>query len=387
MAPNQLRILHVLGTLDPGGVETWLLQVLKNIDRDRFQFNFCTFGPGPGLLTPEVERLGGKVLRCPKTSNLVSFSRRFRKILREGNYDAVHSHVHFFSGAVLRWANAEGVPIRIAHSHTSHDGKLDTWPRHSYRNLMRAWINRHATHGLAASKLAAAKLFGEDWQRDSRIRVLHNGIDLNPFYQPIAKQEVRSELGVPSDAPMVGHVGRFVTPKNHRFLVEIAREILKRRPDVHFLFVGDGPLRPEIEARAHAAGISDRIHFAGTRTDVPRIMRAAMDVFVFPSLWEGLPLAVIEAQAAGLHCILSEAVTEEASMLPEQVIQLPASKTPVQWAETTIDALGRARVPEGLVLEFIGKSNFCVSQSISNLSDLYGGIREQPERAHTIGIS
>ncbi|MGA8224532.1 MAG: glycosyltransferase [Candidatus Acidiferrales bacterium] len=375
-AQKQLRILHVLGTMDPGGVETWLLQVLKNIDRDRFQFDFCTFGPRPGLYAPEIEKLGAKVLRCPKTANPAAFAHRFRTILRNGNYDAVHSHVHFFSGAVLRWAKAEGVPIRIAHSHTSNDGKPDTLVRRSYRKWMRAWIDRYSTHGLAASQLAAANLFGKNWQADSRVRVLYNGIDLSQFRQPIAKEEVRMELGIPLDAPMVGHVGRFVPPKNHCFLLEIAREVLKNRPEVHFLFVGDGPLRPEIEARTSAMGLSERIHFTGTRTDVPRLMRAAMDVFVFPSLWEGLPVAVIEAQAAGLPCILSETVAEEASMLPGQVTRLLPSKAPEVWAVQTIGALGRTKASDDLVLASIAKTNFSVRQSISQLSDLYVAVKE-----------
>jgi glycosyltransferase involved in cell wall biosynthesis len=360
--------------MDPGGVETWLMHLLRNIDRDQFKFDFCTFGPDPGLFAPEIVKLGAKVLRCPKSANLVVFGRRFRKILREGNYDVVHSHVHFFSGAVLRWANAEGIPIRIAHSHTSRDGKSDSWARRSYRNLMRSWIDKYATHGLAASKDAAASLFVENWRADPRIRIIHNGIDLGPFRQPIAREDVRKELGIPLDATMVGHVGRFVAPKNHRFLVEIAREILKKRPEIHFLFVGDGPLRREIEARTFAMGLSERIHFTGTRTDVPRIMRAAMDVFIFPSLWEGLPIAVVEAQAAGLPCILSEAVTDEASILPEQVIQVRASLPPEDWADRTITALGRPRPSGDLVLESISKSNFCVHQSITNLSDVYGAV-------------
>jgi glycosyltransferase involved in cell wall biosynthesis len=369
-----VRALHVLGAMDPGGVETWLMHLLRNTDRDQIQFEFCTFGPRPGLYAPEIEKLGAKLLRCPKTANLVVFSRRFRRILREGNYDVVHSHVHFFSGAVLRWANAEGVPIRIAHSHTTHDGKPDSWARRSYRNLMRSWIEKHATHGLAASKAAAASLFGQNWLANPRVRVIHNGIDLSPFRQPIAREEVRREFGIPVEAAIVGHVGRFVAPKNHRFLLEIVREILKRRPEIHFLFVGDGPLRPEIEARSFAMGLSDRIHFTGTRTDVPRIMRAAMDVFIFPSLWEGLPIAVIEAQAAGLPCILSEAVTDEASILPEQLTQICASMPPREWAERTIEALGRSRASGDRVLESISKSNFCVHQSISNLSDVYGAV-------------
>jgi glycosyltransferase involved in cell wall biosynthesis len=376
VAQRPLRILHALGTLDPGGVETWLLQVLKNIDRGRFQFDFCTFGSRPGLYAPEIERLGAKVLRCPKTANPVAFARRFRGILREGKYDAVHSHVHFFSGAVLRWSRAEGVPIRIAHSHTSRDDRPSTWQRRSYRKLMRSWIDQYATHGLAASRVAAANLFGTNWQVDSRIRILHYGIDLDPFRQFVARDDVRRELGLPLGAPIIGHVGRFVSPKNHVFLLQIASEILKRRPEIHFLFLGDGPLRAEIEARALAFGISDKVHFAGTRTDVPRIMRAAMDVFIFPSLWEGLPVAVIEAQAAGLRCILSEAVTDEARMLPEQVIQLPASKTPGEWAASTIEALAQARVPGELALKGIAQSDFCIHRSSIHLSNLYVGVEE-----------
>jgi glycosyltransferase involved in cell wall biosynthesis len=371
-----IRVLHVLGTMDPAGVETWLMYLLRNIDRDRFQFDFCTCGPQPGFYAREIEQLGGKVLRCPKTANLAAFGRCFRKILRERKYDAVHSHVHFFSGAVLRWAKAEGVPIRIAHGHTSNEGKPRTFTRRIYRRLMRMWINRYSTHGLAASRPAATELFGEHWQADSRVRVLYCGIDLDPFRQPIIKEDVRRELGIPLEARVVGHVGRFEARKNHQFLLDIADETLKRRPDIHFLLVGEGSLRPEIEARVKAKGLSDRIHFTGTRTDVPRIMRSAMDVFVFPSLWEGLPVAVVEAQAAGLHCILSEAVTDEARILPEQLTWLPASKTPEDWAESTIDALGRAKASVNLILESMSKTNFCVRESISHLSDVYGALRE-----------
>jgi glycosyltransferase involved in cell wall biosynthesis len=366
-----VKVLHILGTMDPGGVETWLMHLLRNIDRDRFQFHFCTFGPQPGLYATEVERLGGKVLRCPKTANLVAFGGRFQRILREGNYDVVHSHVHFFSGAVLRWANAEGVPLRIAHSHTSHDDRPNTWARRSYRKLMQVWTGRYATHGLAASRLAAANLFGENWQADSRVRVLYYGIDLDPFRQPINREEVRRELGVPLEAPVVGHVGRFVHPKNHSFILEIAAGILEKRPDIHFLLVGSGPLLPETEARAKAMGLSDKIHFAGTRTDVARLMRGAMDVFIFPSLWEGLPVTVIEAQAAGLRCILSDRVTVEANILPEQVIQLPASKTPEEWATKTIDALRRGRVRDESAVRAVACTDFCVQQSSLFLSDLY----------------
>lgn len=369
MAQTHLRILHALGSMNHGGVETWLLHVLRSIDRDRLQFHICTFGPQPGLHARAVEELGGKMLRCPKGANLWSFRRRFRRILREGNYHVVHSHVHLFSGALLRWARAESVPIRIAHSHTSQDDKPDTLSRLYYRHLMKSWINRYATHGLAASRLAAAQLFGEDWRSDNRFSVLHYGIDLRPFEEPVDREDVRAELGIPPDATVVGHVGRFVPAKNHGFLLEIAYEISKRLPDIHFLLVGDGPLRPEIEARAAAMCFNGNMHFAGSRTDVPRLMRGGMDVFVFPSVWEGLPMALIEAQAAGLRCIFSDVVTSEVSILPEQSYRLSLSKGAEEWAVKTINMLERGRIVCDAAFRAVAQTDFCMQRS--DLSELY----------------
>lgn len=373
MRQPRLRILHALGSLDPGGVEMWLLNVVRHIDRDRFQFDFCTFGLQPGLCAGEAEKLGSKILRCPKGANLWDFGRRFRRILREGNYDVVHSHVHLFSGVVLRWTKAEGVPMRIAHSHTSQDDKPDTYARRGYRKLMRSWIAQNATHGLAASRLCAAELFGQDWERDSRCRVLHCGIDLRPFEEPIVREEVRQELGIPPDATVVGHVGRFVGAKNHRFLLEIAGEISKREPDIHFLFVGDGPLRPEIEARAAAMGFNGNMHFAGNRSDVPRLMRGGMDVFVFPSLWEGLPMALIEAQAAGLYSCAAPSVTTEATVEQEAVTFMNRSATSGDWAEEVIRLSNGRRMDGHALLAAVEESSFSVLRSIERLARIYQG--------------
>jgi glycosyltransferase involved in cell wall biosynthesis len=371
MSPRRLRILHALGTMDPGGVETWLLNVLRYIDRNRLEFHFCTFGEKPGIFAGEVEKLGGRMIPCPRGLNPWSFGRRFRKILREGNYDAVHSHVTLFSGAVLRWAEAERIPMRIAHSHASQDDKPSTQARRYYRWLMKSWIERYATHGLAVSRSAAAELFGQNWKADARVRVLHCGIDLQPFHQITKPDEVRKELGLPLDVPVVGHVGRFVPAKNHRFLLEIFQALLKKRADFHLLLVGDGVLRPQIEAQAKSMGFSGNVHFAGTRIDVPRLMRASMDIFVFPSLWEGLPVTLIEAQAAGLPSIVSDAVTSEANILADQFTQLPLTKKSDEWALRAVEALQRGKAEAKSALNAIAQSDFCIQRSSSALSGLY----------------
>jgi glycosyltransferase involved in cell wall biosynthesis len=357
--------------MDPGGVESWLLNLWRNIDRERFQFDFCTFGRHAGLYAPEVEKLGAHVLRCPKGRNVLAFARRFRRILREGHYDVVHSHVHLFSGAVLRWAAAEGVPTRIVHSHTSQDDRPNTLARRGYRRVMRSWIDSYSTHGLAASKLAAPGLFGENWEADGRFRVLYYGIDLSPFAEVVDRDSVRRDMGIPPDAPVVGHVGRFVPPKNHQFLLDVAREILNRRSDIHFLLAGDGPLRPEMEARAAELGLSAHVHFTRTRTDIPRLLRGAMDAFVFPSSQEGLGLSVVEAQAAGLHCVVSDAVPADVAALPDSVEFLPLSGGSALWARRVLARLDMPRPDTDSVMRKLAQSRFSMADSIGGLIRIY----------------
>jgi len=371
MGQRRMRILHVVGTMDPGGVETWLLNVMKYIDRDLFEFHFCTFGPHPGLFAGEVERLSGRMVPCPRGLNPWSFSRRFRKILREGKYDAVHSHVTLFSGVVLRWAQAEGVPMRIAHSHVSQDDKPDSQARRYYRWIMKSWIDRYSTRGLAVSRIAAAQLFDDDWEADGRFHVLHCGIDLAPFQKSVASDQVRSELGVPVGAPVIGHVGRFELQKNHRFLLQVFGAIQKKVPKAHFLLVGDGPLRAQIEAQSDAMGLSGNMHFVGIRTDVARLMGGGMDLFVFPSRFEGLPIAVLEAQAAGLCCLISSSISREVAVAPEGVAFMNLSASPGDWAEQGVQLLERTPISKHRVLETIAEGPFSVQHCIESLAGVY----------------
>lgn len=370
---KQIRVLHVLGSMDPGGLETWLLQVLKDIDRDRFQLHFCTCGPQPGLWANEVARLGGFIVPCAKGRNLWSFSLRFRKILREGKYDVVHSHVHCFSGALLRWAKMEGVPIRIAHSHNAHDGRRDSQARRWYRKLMKSWINRYATDGLAPSE-PAAQLFGDNWTVDARFQILRFGLDLRPFREPIDRCQIRAELGIPRAAPVIGHVGRFDRSKNHRFLLEIADLVLKSRPDIHFMFVGDGQLRPEIEAHARAIGLSSNMHFTGIRTDVPRLMRGGMDLFLFPSLNEGFGFSLLEAQAAGLHCLVSDTVPRDEVCLPDSAEFLPLSAGSHHWAARVITKLDLACSKSAPILSDQFHDKFSMQSSLRQLMNIYASV-------------
>lgn len=369
--PRPIKILHCLGTLDPGGVETWLLHVLKAIDTKRFQFDFCTFGPHAGLFAPEVEKLGARVLRCPLSKNVWKFGTRFRRILRQGQYDVVHSHVHLLSGLLLRWAHLEGIQIRVAHSHNSYDGKSKTASRRAYRSLMKRLIRDHATHGLAASSLAADDVF-LDWRKDARIAILHYGIDLRRFKGPIDSDSREKRIGLPPNVRVIGHVGNFVPMKNHSFLLDLASRIKRERPDIHFLLIGDGSLRASVEARASTMGLQGIMHFLGTRTDVPELLRSCVDAFVFPSLWgEGLPIAVLEAQAAGLRCVISNDITSEVAILPNQIDQLPLALGAEEWATRTIKAVNHGRFRAQSSINAMQQTDFTIEHGVSLLLDIY----------------
>jgi glycosyltransferase involved in cell wall biosynthesis len=300
--------------------------------------------------------------------------RRFRQILREGQYDVIHSHVHLFSGILLRWAHREGVPIRVAHSHGSHDGKSKTAARRIYRYLMKRTINCHATHGLAASCLAAQEVF-LDWKNDPRVTILHYGIELQPFLDVVDYDLWRKKIGLPARTPVIGHVGNFTPAKNHGFFLKLAAQIRTHRPDIHFLLIGEGSLRAEIEARAGAMGFNGNMHFLGTRTNVPTLLRTCVDAFVFPSLWEGLPVAVVEAQAAGLPCVISSEITNEVVILPDQVVQLPLSLGPEQWATATIEALDRGKLETKSSTATMAQTDFSIEHGLSSLLDFYSAAK------------
>jgi glycosyltransferase involved in cell wall biosynthesis len=245
---------------------------------------------------------------------------------------------------------------------------------------MKSWINRHATHGLAASKPAAKALFGAHWETDERFQILHYGLALQPFQKSIDHAGVRAEFGIPVATPVVGHVGRFDQLKNHSFLIEVANAVLNRRPDVHFLFIGDGPLRPVIETRVRQMGLSQKVHFAGIRTDVPRLMIGAMDFFVFPSVYEGFGLCLLEAQAAGLQCLVSDGVPHEVIKVPGSVEFVSLSLGKDYWSTRIISGLDSRQFKSTSALSGELQDRFSIQQSLRELTSVYVS-REMPNRS------
>ena len=373
MGREPIKVLEVVRAVPGGGADEWLLKVARQIDRKRIKLDFCALWPPSPSFCDEVEALGGRVFLCLFSTNLLTFPLRFRRILRAERYDVVHSHVGLPSGIVLRQAHLEGVPGRIPHSHNSSDLNPRSLLRNAWRATMRTGIRRYATVGLACSVEAAKFLFGPEWRSDPRFRVFHCGINLEPFYTAPSREEARRELGIPVDAPVVGHVGLFERRKNHAFLLEVALEVLKLRPEVRFLMVGDGPLRPQIETMARELGIEKSVVFTGLRSDVPRLMLTAMDVFAFPSIEEGFGIVLTEAQAAGIRCLASDAVSSEIGVVPGAVEYLGLSEGAKPWAARLLKMLESGSVGRETALRTLEQSDFNIRQSCTELARMYEG--------------
>jgi glycosyltransferase involved in cell wall biosynthesis len=299
-----LRVLHVFGSMERGGAETRTLEMMRRLDRRRYVFDFCVLSGVPGSYAAEIARLGGRVAPCPLRPGRVSFTPRFVRLVRAGRYDVVHSHVHHFSGVVLLLARFAGVRTRIAHLRTAHEQQGSGPLRGAYRSLGRRLLTWHATSVIGVSAAALESFFGEHWERDQRRRLIYNGIEGTRFAGHRDRARVRAELGIRSHAPVIAHVGNFTPAKNHDGLVRIAAAVVARRPDAVFLLVGSGERRSVIEDQVARGGLQRAFRFVGARDDVPRLLAAA-DAFAFPSLWEGLPGAVLEALASGLPVVAS----------------------------------------------------------------------------------
>jgi glycosyltransferase involved in cell wall biosynthesis len=371
---RRIRVLHIVGGMGRGGVETWLLHVLRHINRERFQMDFMVHTAEPCPYDDEVRALGSRILPCLRPERPWHYAKNFRRILAAyGPYDIVHSHVHHYSGYTLRLAQHAGVPIRIAHSHNDAPPQ-DISPsplRWVYLTIAKHWIRCFATIGLAASGKAAEALFGRQWQRSSFCRLLYYGIDLAPF-RSRADPSIRAALQLCPDAFVIVHVGRFDEQKNHGFLLEIFRSVADADSRSRLVLIGDGHLRPAVEQRAAEMGITERVVFAGLRADVPRVLLGVANVFVMPSLHEGLPLAGLEAQAAGLPCVFADSITAELDVVPQLVTRLRLSDSSSDWARVLLAKRDQAPpVKQDEALEVMQASPFDILRSAAELARLY----------------
>lgn len=356
-----IRILHVVTYMGRGGLETMIMNYYRHMDRSRVQFDFLVHRDFRADYDDEIESLGGQIHRLPR---LIPWSGSYNAALNRffaehPGYKIVHVHQDCLSSVILRAAKKQGVPVRIAHSHSSSQDK-------NLKYLIKLFYKRQIP-ALATQLFACGRDAGDWMFGGAPYRIVNNAIDAGAYtYSPEKKCQMRQQLGIREDAFVVGHVGRFHTVKNHTFLLDVFAELKKKNREAVLLLVGEGDLRSAMEQKASALGVADSVIFTGMRSDVPELMQA-MDCFVFPSLYEGIPLTMIEAQAAGLPCVISDAVPAECRKT-DLVEQLGLHEGAALWADRILRHAGNPR-PD--TAERIAGAGYDINANARWLQDYY----------------
>ena len=360
-----IRVLQILGIVAGGGVEAVIMNYYEHIDRTKVQFDFIVHNDNKIDITPKVEAMGGRVYKVtPYYKNPVAFMYGIYKVIRNHHYRIVHSNMNTLSAFSLFAAWAAGAPVRILHNHsTSSPGETK---RNIMKFMLRPFARFFANHYLACSQLAAVWMYGKDLADSGKVTVINNAIDLSKYaFHPEKRKTLRKALGL-GDEFVVGHVGRFMFQKNHAFLLDAFAAALKKKPHMVLLLIGDGPLRPKMEEKAQQLGIGAQVIFLGLRSDVQDLYNA-MDLFVLPSHYEGLPVVGVEAQANGLSCLFSTAVTRE-TKLTKNAVFFALSQGAERWAEKIVSSTGE-RNPE--VEQEMREAGFDIDTSALKLEHMY----------------
>ena len=337
-----VSVLQVLPTLAVcGGVENYLMNYYRHTDPARVRFTFAIHAEPDSVFADEIRARGDEIIVLPPFTlrNFGQIRRSIDSLFATHTFDAVHCHQANAAWFYFKSAKKHGVRHRILHSHQA--SAADKWT-HKLRNYpLLALGKKYATDFAACSRLAGDWLYG-----GKPYHVVNNAIEPAKFrFDPVVRAETRAELGLPEDAFVIGHLGRFCNQKNQVYLLDIFVEVLKREPKARLLLVGGGEQWDACRARAAELGVAPFTVFTGVRTDTVR-MYQAMDVFVMPSLYEGLPVVGVEAQAAGLPLLLADTVTEETKVLPTTVF-LPLAAGPAAWAEHILSYRGAPRADTG----------------------------------------
>jgi len=327
-----IRVLHVFGGLDSGGAESRTMDVYRKIDKSRVQFDFLIHTEKEGFFEDEVKKMGGQIFRVPRLGIRTVFS--YQKALNDffekhSEYRIIHGHILSTAFIYQKLAKKRGIHRRIAHSRCGSRTQIN------FENIIKELFKRlnrfYVTDKFAVSKIAGISAFGNRSVATGEVKILPNAINTQKYlYNASVREKKRDEFSAGGKF-IIGHIGRFQQQKNHDFIVEIFFKLHELVPNSILILVGDGELKTSIENKVNKLGLSDSVIFTGIRSDVPDILQA-MDALLFPSFFEGLPGVVLEAQAAGLPCVISDRITDEVN-ITDLVEYISLNKSAEYWAE------------------------------------------------------
>lgn len=361
-----IRVLNLFTIMDRGGAETMVMNYYRKLDKSRVQFDFMVHRPERGAYDDEIESLGGKIYRMPAIRPWTA--KQYRKVVRKfyedhPEYKIIHSHMSELGYYDFLEAEKVGIPVRICHAHNRPYGiDIKSPVRWYYKTLMIP----HISHMFMCGEESGEWLFGK--KNKSKFIQLNNAIDAKNYsYNEVKRAEVRKSLGLTEEL-VVGHVGRFNPQKNHSFIIDVFNEVHKKEPDSVLLLVGDdsGKVAEDIHKKVDEVNLAGAVRFLGVRTDVADLMQA-MDVFLFPSLFEGFGIAALEAQAAGLPAVVSKRIPPEC-MITDCISSLELDFSAEIWANRLIEAAKNERKNR---FSEIKRAGFDIVENAKFLQDFY----------------
>ena len=355
-----IRVLQVVNDMRRAGLETMLMNYYRNIDRNEVQFDFLTHRPYDGAYDEEIDRLGGKIYHAPRLypQNYPQYFKYMKAFFEEHpEYRIIHSHIDSMSFFPLLAAKKSGVPIRVGHSHNS---KLDRDMKYPIKYFALKGMPKVANVYFSCGELAGKFMWG-----NAEFKVIHNAIDLNRFrYDKLLRIDVRRKLNISKDAFVIGHVGRFNRVKNQLFLLDIFKEVLKAKSNSVLILIGKGEHEEKIKNKIHELNLDNNVIVLVDRADVNELYQA-MDIFVMPSIFEGLPVVGVEAQANGLACIFSENISSEV-ILTNNAERCPLADNAKEWADKILCSDNRRNEYAFLQLQANGYDIKCEAKKLQD---------------------
>lgn len=358
-----IRVLHILQRMEAGGTQALLMNIYRKIDRTKVQFDFLVVYKEKQFYDDEIESMGGHVYKLSfrEDLKLPKFQKDLKNFFKQHHeYQIVHCHAYTIGYFCLKAAKKAGIPVRIAHSHSNaavHDVKLPL------KLIMQKLFTIYSTDLFACSEEAGKFAF-----KGKKFGIVQNAIDSQKFIADAnIREEIRKALRVENKF-VVGHVGRMQPEKNHNFLIDVFAEIKKKKLDAELILVGTGPLEEKVRSKVADKGLTESVQFLGNRKDMNRIYQA-MDVFVFPSLFEGLGIVAIEAQAAGVPIVCSEGLPPETDITPIYR-KLMLSDGEQRWADAALE-IAQNPMAHTNMQKYVIDAGFDMSATAKNMESYY----------------
>lgn len=369
------RILQVFASLDVGGAETRMMEVYRNIDKSKVDFDFLTMQLKDQFYEKEILNNRGKIFKIdpPRESGIFKNILNIYKIIKEnGPYDGVHAHTSYHCALVMIAAKLAKVPIRICHARTTNS-KNTSYLSKLYLKIGQKIIGIFSTDELAVCKDAGLYLYGKNSIKNKKVKILPNAIDIKRFNSIPDKEisRLKLEYKIKDDFTIIGHVGRFESMKNHKFLIDLFKKYLIENEKSLLVLIGDGPLKKEIQELAKLKGIEESVLFLGIRQDVNKWMKI-FDILILPSIYEGLCGVAIESQAAGTPVLISDTVTKEVD-LNLGITKFLSLEEPINnWIKGINELITYDSIDENKILEKFYKKGQSIDSYIYKLNNIYG---------------